>query len=165
MTIMTSFCRACSLYFCPSNIICTLAPQITPMPSKSHVIVPPGLSSIRRCLRSIRARKKKENPSFSLPRAPSMFLNSRRLVRFAGQMNTYFWTASRFFRFLQFTARRHAFERGEAARTESVNPNYFLFKGLRRGEFHIFGGRESLYFPLLKLAKRQRSPLGQNVFI
>ena len=72
---MTSFCRACSLYFCPSNIICTLAPQTIYMPSKSHVIVPPGLSSIRRCLCSIRARKKKENPSFSLPRAPSMFLN------------------------------------------------------------------------------------------
>ena len=44
-------------------------------------------------------------------------------------------------------------------------PNYFLFKGLRRGEFHIIGGRESLYFPLLKLAKRPRGPLGQNVFI
>ena len=133
---MTSFCRACSLYFCPSNIICTLAPQITPMPSKSHVIVPPGLSSIRRCLRSIRARKKKENPSFSLPRAPSMFLNSRRLVRFAGQMNTYFWTA-----------RRHAFERGEAARTESVNPITFCLRGYVEVSFTFLGEGKAYIFP------------------
>ena len=144
---MTSFCRACSLYFCPSNIICTLPPQIIFMPSKSHVIVPPGLSSIRRCLRSIRARKKKENPSFSPPRAPSMFLNSRRLVRFAGQMNTYFWTASRFFRFLQFTARRHAFARGEAARTEGANPITFCLRGYVEVSFTLLGEGKAYIFP------------------
>ena len=138
---MTSFCRACSLYFCPSNIICTLPPQIIYMPSKSHVIVPPGLSSIRRCLRSIRARKKKENPSFSPPRAPSMFLNSRRLVRFAGQMN------SRFFRFLQFTARRHAFARGEAARTEGANPITFCLRGYVEVSFTLLGEGKAYIFP------------------
>ena len=47
------------------------------MPSKSHVIVPPGLSSIRRCLRLIRAsrswREEEEREPFLLP--PSRAFN------------------------------------------------------------------------------------------
>ena len=108
-------------------------------------------------LHLIRTRKKKENPSFFLPRAPSMFLNSRRLVRFAGQMNTYFWTASRFFRFLQFTATRHAFARGEAARTEGANPITFCLRGYVEVSF-TFWGKGKLIFSPFKIGQTSERP-------
>ena len=69
------------VYFCPTSIICALAPQIIYMPSKSHVIVPPGLSYST--LVAFNSRKEEEREPFLLPPSPpSMFFNPR-LVRFA----------------------------------------------------------------------------------
>ena len=69
---MTSFCRACSLYFCPSNIICTLAPQIIYMPSKSHVIVPPWIVQYSTLL-AFNSHEEEEREPFLLP--PSRAFN------------------------------------------------------------------------------------------
>ena len=69
---MTSFCLAGSLYFCPSNIICTLAPQIIYMPSKSHVIVRPWIVQYSMLL-AFNSHEEEEREPFLLP--PSRAFN------------------------------------------------------------------------------------------